>query len=266
MTNRSRVLALAGLLWAAPTLAVTTPQYPVPYLGGGASTLSPDSVRKSDAVGGGYQVFLGFPVQWLTEGQEAFEIRLLDHQMRRVDGKDNFQTGLSADYVYDLGSSVQEVGFFSGTKLFALAGLTFVQEDNFGVKQNVYGLSGGLGLLIPLGFKGWGIRLDGRVQAENNSKTCDSTAVSAGLCESEASNLIDYFFSAGLQIPLTMFFDKPKPLPPPKEDCPVSVVDPDSPESDKCAADGDRDGVPDGDDQCPGTAVGQPVDERGCSR
>jgi OmpA-OmpF porin, OOP family len=264
----SKILALACLAASAPALAVTTPQYPVPYLGGAVSTLSPDSVRKSDDVGGGYQLWLGFPIQWLTDDREAIEVRLLDHQMRReVDKSDNFQTGLSADYVYDLGSTAQRVGFLSGTKLFALAGLTYVQEDNFGQKQNVFGASGGVGLLIPLGFKGWGVRLDGRVQAEKNGETCNEAAVNNNppLCEAAASYLIDYMFSAGLQIPLTIFFDRPKPVPPAK-DCPVSVVSPESGRSDECAADGDRDGVPDGSDHCPGTAAGQPVDERGCSR
>lgn len=261
MKTQNAVLAVTALAWCLPAAAVQTPQYDVPYLGGAASVLGPDAARASDAVSGGFAVFGGWPL----DANTTVEIRLIDQEMRRnVDNEANYQTSLFADYVYDFGTSVRGAGgFFSGTKLFVLAGLGVVQEDAFGDEGNYAGVSAGGGALVPLGFRGWALRLEARAQGEMNDRLCDATAVQNGFCEKEADFFVDYFFSAGLQIPLTMFFEKPKPVAD-AEDCPVAVVDPDAPPRKDCVADSDRDMVPDEADQCPGTPVGTAVNASGC--
>lgn len=263
MAMRFRVASILSLLWSLPIAAVNTPQYGVPYFAAAASTLSPDSVRRSDAVGGGYQLMLGYP---LGSGHEAVEVRLIDHEMRRqLDNSSNYQTSVFADYIYDFGTSVKGTGgFFSGSKLFLFAGIGLIEEDSYGEKNIFYGPDAGAGALIPLGFKGWAIRVEGRVQGQINKDTCDQAAVQANQCEDEASFLIDYMLAAGLQIPLTIFFDRPPPVKPAK-DCPLGVVDPASVRRD-CATDSDHDGVPDGSDQCPGSAMGREVNSAGCAK
>ena len=263
MKTRTGAIAIVMLAWSLQAGAVQTPQYDLPYLGAAVSVLNPDKVRASDAVSGGYAIVGGWP---LDSGHTAIEVRLIDQEMRRQKDKEsNFQSSLFVDYVYDFGTSVRGTGgFFSGTKLFVLGGLGVVREDAFGEKSTHGGVAVGGGALIPLGFRGWAIRLDGRAQAEMNKDLCDSDAVANGFCESEASFLLDYMVAAGLQVPLTIFFDKPAPVES-AEECPIAVVDPVTGRED-CAADSDRDGVSDEADQCSGSAPGSPVDASGCAR
>jgi OOP family OmpA-OmpF porin len=258
----------AALLALSPlaAAAVETPFYEVPYLGGSLAGMSPDSVRNASVAGGGYHAFGGWPLRDHPQG--SVELRLLDYQMKRKkDGKPNFQTSLFADYVYDFGSSIQgAAGFFRGTKFFVNAGLGAMREDSYGNPGTYLGLDAGGGLLVPLGFKGWAVRLDGRAQLEKNSSLCNSANVSSGKCTKEASYLLDYVFSAGLQIPLTIFFDKPVALSQ-QEECPIAVVDPSTGRRD-CGAkgvDSDGDGAPDSADRCPSTAAGFRVDADGCA-
>ena len=262
---RTRIAAIVAvvLAWSVQAGAVQTPQYDVPYVGVAVSVLNPDKVRAADAVSGGYALLGGWP---LASGHTALEVRLIDQEMRRQKDKEsNFQSSLFVDYVYDFGTSVRGAGgFFSGTKLFVLGGLGVIQEDAFGDKGTYGGAALGAGALIPLGFRGWAIRLDGRAQAEMNKDLCDSDAAANGFCEGEASFLLDYMLAAGLQIPLTIFFEKPAAVEA-AEDCPIAVVDTETGRKD-CAADSDRDGVADEADQCPGSAPGSPVDASGCAR
>ena len=262
MTTRIRAVAVLALAWNAPLAAVQTPQYDVPYAGAATSLLSPDSVRDSDAVGGGYAIFGGWPL----DANTAVEVRLIDQGMRRPDNEENYQSSLFADYVYDFGTSVKgEGGFFSGTKFFALAGLGVVREDSYGSPGTYAAGAAGAGALIPLGFRGWAIRLEGRAQIEMNDELCTGPSQPPGYCTDEASYLVDTMIQAGLQVPLTIFFEKPKKVEA-AEDCPIAVVDPDAPPRKDCVADSDRDGVPDESDQCPGSATGTAVDISGCAR
>jgi hypothetical protein len=253
------------LLWAVDAAAVETPLYAVPYVGGAVSAFHPDSARDSDPAGAGYQLSGGWPV---FSNHEAIEARLLDHQHRRKLGQsdNNYQTSLFFDYVYDFGSAIEgSAGFFHGTKFFVGAGLGAVQEDNFGKKGTFLGVDVNGGVLVPLGWKGWAIRIDARVQGEMNKDTCSRDNVNLGYCTKEKSYLVDSFFSAGLQIPLTIFFDKAI-VPESAEDCPVAVVDPNSGRRD-CGgrgSDGDGDGVVDTADKCPSTASGFSVTRDGC--
>lgn len=263
MTTRIRAFAALALLWSLPLAAVQTPQYDVPYAGVATSLLSPDSVRDADAIGGGYALFGGWP---LESGRGAIEVRFIDQGMRRPDNQENYQSSLFADYVFDFGTSVKgEGGFFSGTKVFVLAGLGVVREDSYGDPGTYFAGAAGAGVLVPLGFRGWAIRLDGRAQVEMNDELCTGSGTPPGYCTDEASYLVDTMLQAGLQIPLTVFFEKPKKVAP-AQDCPIAVVDPDAPPRQDCVADSDRDGVPDASDQCPGSQPGQPVDVSGCAR
>lgn len=259
---KSGAVAAATLVSTAAS-AVTPPQYPVPYLGGGPSALSPDSARYADSVGGGYQIYAGLPVDWLNEGREAVELRIYDHEMeRKADGEPNYTTAFMLDYLYDFGNRVKTEGFLRGSKFFVMGGGGFARESNFGDEGTYLTFNAGAGLLIPLGFKGWAVRVDGTMQMVGNKDACDSANVAAGFCERSASKFTDYFFGAQLQIPLTIFFERPKELPPPKE-CPVAVVG--EQQRADCAADSDRDGVEDGLDQCPGSTMGDTVDAKGCT-
>jgi len=266
MSLPARLCAAVLALSPLAATAVETPFYEVPYVGGSLAGMSPDGVRNADVAGGGYHAFGGWPLR--NHPQSSVELRLLDYQMKRkVDGKANFQTSLYADYVYDFGSSIQgAAGFFRGTKFFVNAGLGFVSEDNYGNKGSYVGVDVGGGLLVPLGFKGWAARIDGRAQLENNGDLCDSAAVSSGKCKKEASYLLDYVFGIGLQIPLTIFFDKPVEVAQ-QEECPIAVVDPTTGRRDCGAkgADSDGDGAPDLGDKCPSTAAGFRVDAEGCA-
>lgn len=265
--NLSRICAAALALWSLAATAVETPFYEVPYLGANAGGMTPDSVRNSSVVGGGYHVFGGWPLR--DHPQSSIELRLLDYQMRRkVDSKANFQTSLFADYVYDFGSSIHgAAGFFRGTKFFLNAGLGLTREDSYGNPGVYFGADAGGGLLVPLGFKGWAVRIDGRAQFENNGDLCTSQNVAKDFCSKETNHLIDYIFGVGLQIPLTIFFDKPREVAQ-VEDCPIAVVDPATGRRDCGAkgADGDGDGVADTEDKCPSTTAGFRVDAQGCAR
>lgn len=255
------IAALSAGLWAVPAAAVNTEGYQIPYFGAAAGYLLTDGVRRSDD-GDGYQFTIGVP---LKKGSEAVEIRLFDYAYKRFDREKNFQTGLFVDYVTDFGRSGEEsgAGFISAIKPFASIGVGFVEEDTFKDKHLHFGGSLGGGLLIPIPFKGWAVRLDGRIQGQLNKESCQPKGA-PGACEKQVDFLVDYQVNLGLQIPLTLFFDRPVPVAPVK-DCPVAVVDAETGRRD-CAADSDRDGVGDPLDQCPGTAPGTVVNRQGCPR
>lgn len=259
-----RCIALAaagGLAFSSAAHAVNTPFYDVPYLGLSASGLNPDSNRRVSVAGGGYQWILAYP---LASGNQALELRLSDYEMRRdIDGEPNYQTNLTLDFVYDFGAGESDGGFLSGSKPFVFVGGGLYQEDSFGKSGNYFGIEAGGGLLLPLGFKGWAIRLDARVQAQANSDYCNEDGVSIGQCQSTASQLVDYALGAGLQIPLSIFFKPPVAFRP-AADCQLAVVDPATGRK-SCQLDADRDGVADDADQCPGTESGREVDESGCA-
>lgn len=262
MTNLEKALAVALLACSGTALAVQTPQYDVPYVGASLSFLKPDSVRDASAIGGGYAVHAGWP---LEGGNAAVEVRFIDQGMRRnFDDEENYQSSLFVDYVRDFGTTVRgEGGFFSGTKFFLNGGGGVVREDSFGDPGIYWAIDAGAGLLIPLGFRGWAIRMDGRVQGEWNKDLCSDSNPNGNFCTGEKEILVDYMFQAGLQFPLTIFFQRPKPVAA-AEDCPIAVVDPDSGRRD-CVADSDRDGVADADDACPGTQPGTAVGKSGCA-
>lgn len=258
MRSHVRLAALLAAFAALPAAAVNTENYQIPYFVGGVGYLATDSVRNADS-GQGYQLAFGVP---LRNPVNAIEIRFFDYAYKRFDDEDNFQTGLFVDYVRDFHSG-RGGGFLSGVRPFGSAGVGFVEEDTFANKHLHFGANLGGGAIFPIGFKGWALRLDGRVQAQANDESCKGRGAPS-FCEDAADYLVDYQVSVGLQLPLTIFFDRPVPVDA-ADDCPVAVVDPMTGRRD-CAQDSDRDGIGDPADQCPGTPSGTPVDKQGCPR
>jgi len=249
------IAVLSAGLWSLPAAAVNTEQYPIPYFGLGPLYLMTDSVRGADD-GSGLQFLLGVPFE---SGREAIELRFSDAGYQRVDGKDNYQSALFVDYVRDFGPMGDGKGMVGGLKPFVNVGFGFIEEDAYDDKHLHFGGDVGGGVLVPVLFKGWAVRLEGHVQAQANNESCpDST-----LCQSQADWLIDYQAALSLQMPMTLFFDRPVKLAP-AEDCPVAVVDPATGRRD-CATDSDRDGVRDEADQCPGTPAGTVANRQGCA-
>lgn len=243
--------AMVATVWAVPAAAVHTEPYDIPYFGVAGNYLVTDGAREAGH-GEGIQLSFGVP---LDSGNGAVELRFFDSAIkdRFPDGKEDYQTGLFVDYVRDFGTlgAASEGGFLSGIKPFASLGVGFIQEDVLQDKHLHLGLSAAAGLLVPLGWNGWALRLDGRVQPQSNSESVDGEDF-----------LLDYGVNLGVQMPLTWFYDRPVPLAP-AEECPLAVVDPATGRRD-CATDSDGDGVGDSTDHCPGTPAGTAVDARGC--
>lgn len=247
----------AAVLAAAvvtPAGAVNTENHKIPYFGLGYRHLVTDSAREAGD-GQGFQLTFGVPLQ---SGTGAVELRFFDTGIRDrfPDGLKDYQTGLMVDYVSDFGpvfGNAGDEGFISGLKPFVLAGIGFIQEDVLADKHMHLAANLGGGLIAPIGWKGWAVRLDARAQAQSNSQSVPRQSV-----------LIDYAVTLGLQIPMTLFFDRAVP-PGAEADCPVAVVDPATGRRD-CVADSDNDGVDDTMDECPGTPAGTDVDHKGCPR
>lgn len=242
--------SLAGsgaVLWSGPAAAVHVERFQIPYFGLGYEHLVTDSGRGADD-GAGFQATLGVP---LSSGHGAVELRFFDADYDSAGTSEN-QSGLFVDYVRDFGviGSGGE-GFMRGSKAFVSAGLGFIDEDVGDDKHLHFGLGAGAGLMVPLGSNGWAARLDARAVHQANRESVPGE-----------SSFLDYHLNLGLQIPMSLFFDKPVSLAP-VEDCPVAVVGTGG--RDDCAADSDGDGVGDPADACPGTAPGIRVDRRGCA-
>lgn len=242
--------ALAATAWTAPARALHTEQYEVPYFGLGAGFLATDAARDAEH-GLGFQLTLGVPMQSPTS---AVELRYFDSGYERADGKDNFQTGLFVDYVRDFGALGDPQTFFGGFKPFASAGAGFVQEDVNADKHLHLSFALGGGLLVPIGWNGWAVRLDGRLQPQVDDESV------AG-----EDYLLDYAVNLGVQLPMTWFYDRPARAVPEAGDCPLAVVNPETGRRD-CVTDSDGDGVHDAADECPGTGEGTAVDGKGCAR
>lgn len=255
------VLFAGAAAWSGQAPAVNTENYDIPYVAAMGTFAFPDSARDND-LGYGYHILIGVPLDevgfmdFLGDGQ-ALELNFFDNDLEReIDGKDNYQTGFMADWVKDFGlygwpKDNPVVGWLPNFKPFVLVGLGVIQDDVLGDKHSHFGLEGGGGVIADLPWWGWALRADARIQGQVNDESAPGHDF-----------LVDYRINIGVQIPLTPFFDRSLAVKPP-EDCPVRVVDPVTGRSD-CAADSDRDGVPDTSDKCPGTAPGSVVDGSGC--
>jgi outer membrane protein OmpA-like peptidoglycan-associated protein len=238
--------------------AVNVENYRVPYFGLGYDHLITDSAREAGD-GAGFQLTFGVP---MDSERSAIELRFFDAAIddRFPDGDKDYQTGMMVDYVYDFGAVLGGGDSFSGLKPFITAGAGFIQEDVLADKHMHLAANLGAGVLVPVGWKGWALRLDARVQPQSNN---ESVSQDKGFPD-DKSVLVDYVVNLGLQIPMTLFFDRPVAV---KEeaDCPVAVVNATTGRRD-CAVDSDRDGVDDTADECPGTSAGTAVDAKGCAR
>lgn len=238
----------AAAIGAWPAAAVNVEDYEVPYFGIGADAVATDSARGADD-GFGFHLSLGVPMR---APRNALELRYFDAGYGRSDGKDNYQSGLFVDYVRDFGPLGWGTPWHGGLKPFAAAGIGFIQEDVAGDKHLELGLSLGGGALLPLGWNGWALRLDARVQPQANSQSVPGE-----------DYLVDYVVGLALQLPMTWFYDRPVAVR--EAECPLAVVDPDTGRRD-CVTDSDGDGVDDPRDECPGTPDGARVEARGCLR
>lgn len=241
-------LGAALVLSAGQAFAVNAPDYDIPYAAAQYLHEFGDNARDSDD-GQGYQLTLGVPLSW---SKTALEITFSDlARERNLDGNKDYQTAMLVDLVRDFGLFGWETQYLPKFKPFALAGLGAIQEDVRGDKHLHVGGNVGAGLLFPTHFYGLAFRTEARVLAQDNSKSVEGEDF-----------LIDYRVTAGLQLPLTPFFDTGAKVAP-AADCSVAVVDPKSGRSD-CSADSDRDGVADVADECPGTPSGTIVNTKGC--
>jgi len=247
-------LFVAGALWAQQAAAVNTEGYDIPYVTGSFTYEISDGVRNSDN-GKAFQVGGGLP---LTE-HGAVELNYFGLSRRRnIDGNDDYQNGVFANYVYDFGMFGFDQKYLPNFKPYVLGGPGYVLDDVRGSKHNHVGVDAGGGLLFPLHVGtwdwGWAVRTEAAVigQLDRGHSVDDG-----------AATLWDWHLTIGLQIPLTPFFKPHQPATPVQPECALAVVNPVTGRKD-CVTDSDGDGVPDNLDQCPGTPPGTKVDEKGC--
>jgi len=251
--TRAALLALA--LIAPGAMALTADDdYRGYYFAGFANYELSDPSRDSDN-GYGFQVTLGRAL-----GQHsALELSFLNQQRdRNIDGRPDYKSVLSLDYVRDFGLYRFQQTFLPDVKPYLLGSIGGVLED---VRSDTHlhpALNLGAGLLFPLriGFWdwGWGLRTEVKGLLQYNDRKS---------APANDAFLADVHFQIGLSIPLVWNPKHSVSLPPTRE-CQLSVVDPVSGRRD-CLNDADRDGVVDAADQCPATPNGDRVDATGCT-
>lgn len=241
-------LLVTALAWSGLASAVNTEGHDVPYLFGGALFELGDSKRDSDEGLGG-QVGFGMPLA-SREG-EALELTLkLLSRDRDIGGTDD-QRSIFGHWVRDIGGD-----WIGGVRPFVLAGAGAVQEDVLGDDHIHFGVNGGIGALLPLGFRGWALRAEAVAQAQLNDKSVP-----------DEDYLLDFQLKLGVQIPLGGGGSSTATAAeeaPPAQECDTRVVDPVTGRAD-CIADADGDGVADSVDTCPSTPSGVAVDAKGCT-
>lgn len=244
-------LVVCALVWGSQAAAVNTEGYDSSYLFGGGLYELGDSSRDSDEGVGG-QLGIGLPLE--SRPGEALELSVKLLRRDRDAGGTDDQRAIFARWVRDLGSD-----WTGGVQPFLLLGAGAVQEDVAGDDHVHFGLDGGLGALLPLPFGGWALRAEALAQAQLNDRSVPSEDV-----------LLDVQFMLGLQIPLGgqgMGGGRDEPAAeelPPEPVCDTRIVDPVTGKT-ECISDADRDGVSDGNDQCPSTPTGVAVDAKGCT-
>ena len=168
--------------FASQAAAVNTEKYQVPYFGLAYDHTITDSSREAGD-GQGFQLTFGVPFE---SGTSAIEVRFFDAAItdRFPDDKKDYQSGLMVDYVRDFGplfGGAGKEGFLTGIKPFVTAGLGFIQEDVLADKHMHLAANLGAGVLVPIGWKGWAVRFDARVQPQSNTESVP-----------DESSLVDY--------------------------------------------------------------------------
>lgn len=247
MKRLMTAVAVAGTCVTGTVSAVTPDNYEMPYIGLGAEFVSVDSVRANDdGIGGRFR--LGLPLAG-TPG--AVELSFYNNALERdLDGRNDYQTGLFVDYVYDLSGLVGDIG----VKPFVLAGAGFAEDDILANNDLHPGINAGGGVLVPLALpfaQGFALRAEARFMGQfNDEHYADDDFVS------------DVRINLGVQVPLSWHFQA-QGEPVAEQDCELAVVDTTTGRTD-CVVDTDQDGVIDAKDDCPGTPRGAVVNSSGC--
>lgn len=257
MTSRfpvSYALLFASALAAPEAMALSADDHRGYYFAGLGNYELADGARDSDN-GRGFQITLG---RALGE-HNALELSFLNQKRDRdIDGRADYKSVFSLDYVRDFGLQRFQPALLPDVKPYLLGSLGGVLEDVRGNSHLHPALNLGAGLLFPLRIGvwdwGWGLRTEVKGLVQYNDR------------KSEPANnafLADVHFQIGLSIPL-VWNPRPSTALPASRECQLSVVDPVTGRRD-CLNDSDRDGVVDGVDQCPATPNGDRVDAKGCT-
>ncbi|MGH8462320.1 MAG: OmpA family protein [Stenotrophobium sp.] len=215
------------------------------------------SDHKRDSAGGnGYQLTFGLPLDLLPADTTLETSFLALSRKRDIDGNKDYQQALMFNLNHNFGLFGWN-GDFTSKYLpkfspFGIAGLGAIREDVSGSRHVHFGVDAGAGLLFPLPWYGMTVRTAAVAQLQANHQSVPGEHA-----------LLDYHLTIGLQIPLTPLFERIHTMSTELTSCGVSVVSLFGTRSD-CLTDSDHDGVPDVDDQCPGTPTGVKVDAKGC--
>ncbi len=247
MKRTLQLVAVAVSVWAGAAQAVSTEGHDYSYVGGGALFEFADSARDSDD-GLGFHITVGYPLG--QNSGESAELSFFDvTRDRNLDGKEDYQRGLTLNYVRDYG--LQRFGgdgtpetAYASFKPYWLAGLGAIQEDVRGDDHIHVGINAGGGLLFPIPYGGWAVRAEALAQFQLNDESV-----------ADEDTLLDFQVRVGLQVPFNFFVYGDAAVKPVAED-PARVV--------PVAADSDADGVVDTADTCPDTEAGSLVDAQGC--
>lgn len=241
---------IMGGLWATQASAVNTQGQDGVYGYLLFAQEFSDSARQSDD-GIGFQTGFGKALDgWANTALEGTFYNV--KRDRDIDGRSDYQSALTLDLVRDFGLMGEAAGLRFTP--FVLGGLGFARDDVRGERSNRIGANAGGGLLFETGWRGVGVRTEARALIQNNSRAVPGEDL-----------LIDYRVAVGLQAPLAALWSgsAAKASAPARADCELAVVhllD----RRNSCETDSDRDGVPDGVDQCPGTEPGTMVNFNGC--
>lgn len=254
MTRIAAALVALVLALAAPAArAVTADDHRGWHVAGFGAHEFADGSRESDS-GLGFQLTVGRALRANT----ALEFSVLSlSRDRDIDGRPDYKTVFSLDYVRDFGLARIGPAVLPGFKPYLLGSLGGVFEDVRGSRHLHPALNVGGGLLWPLRVGGWDAGWSLRTEVKALIQYNDRRSEPAG-----DDWLTDVHLLLGLSIPL--FRDPPAAAAEATTpDCALSVVDPVTGRRD-CLSDSDHDGIADSSDQCPATPAGSPVDDRGC--
>lgn len=240
---------LAVFLATAANVSLAANGEPLPlYLGATAHYYAPDSDQTSGKGSGG-ELFVGFPLS-IFYGGGSLEIG-------------GFGTSVGEDapvpkFTLSGGELLLRGILSDGSSLstFVLLGGGYQRNDEFQDDPKGF-VTGGMGLLVPLGGRGLYLRGEGRMYAQRARSTASNPEDL--LFSYRAALGFEYSFADAAYAPA-----QPVPPPPPPPAAPVAAPLAAAPILAAAPTDSDFDGVTDTVDRCPGTPRGTPVDLSGC--